>query len=134
MVESPQVLLLPAHARYDVVSEILRTPGRFKTFDANVVIVEGFDEELNDEDAEDGGDEGVDEEEMREGGDQRWSFLQVERIDIRNCLSSTRIPKIACSTHSDYANQSQHAQDGPSPCVQGYAQTNVERVIGHVRA
>lgn len=65
----PQVLLLPAHARYDIVSETLGAPGRLEALGADIVVVEGFDEELNGEDAEDGGDEGVDEEEMREGGD-----------------------------------------------------------------
>lgn len=86
MVELPQVLLLPAHARYDIVSEVLGTPGRFEAIAADVVVVEGFDEELEDEDAADGGDEGVDEEEMREGSDECRSFLSDrKKVTLEFC-------------------------------------------------
>lgn len=69
VIEMQQILLLPPHTRHDIMSEVLGTPCRFKAIAADIVIVESFDEELEDEDTADGGYKGIDEEEVGEGGD-----------------------------------------------------------------
>lgn len=71
------MLLLPPHTRDNVVSEILRAPYRFVAACADVVVVEGLDEELEDEEAAGCGDDGVEEEEVRKGCEEDGAFLSL---------------------------------------------------------
>lgn len=73
-----EVVPLPLGARHDAVAEILAVPGRRAVEAvAEVLVVEGLDEEVQDQEAAERRQDGVDEEEVREEKDEAGSVLQM---------------------------------------------------------
>lgn len=89
------------------------------------MVVEGLEEELQDEQANYCRYEGVQQEEVCERSRESGSLLTL--IDQLDIPCATAIP--AMYTYCHYAEQSEHTQCTSCPCIELDAEANIERIV-----